>query len=251
VRVLRSFVNLIFLGLWTAFMVTIAVTLTVVRRDPNIFRRLQRDWARGLVKFWGVTVDLHGEEHMDVTRSYVVLSNHLSYVDIVALFLVLPITPGFLAKRELTRIPFLSSALRYGGHVIVDRGQRVSALQAIQNAAEQVKGGKTVLVFPEGTRGDSNTVGTFKKGGFHLAKAAGVPILPVGLRGSREVFPRGSLLIKPGRVEVHIGAPIPEDEVAESDVNAMLPRVRARILELSAMPERAPGGDAEGSPEPA
>ena len=113
-------------------------------------------------------------------------------------------------------MPFLSQALRSGGHVVIDRGQRVNAMQAITAAAEQVKTGKTVLIFPEGTRGDCDTVGAFKKGGFYLAKEAGVPILPVGLRGSRSVFPRSSMLVHPGKIEVHIGRPLPPDEIAQS-----------------------------------
>jgi 1-acyl-sn-glycerol-3-phosphate acyltransferase len=166
------------------------------------------------------------------------MSNHLSYVDIVALLLALPNIPGFLAKRELTRVPFLGQALRSGGHVVVDRGQRASAMQAINMAAEQVKNGKTVLIFPEGTRGPSDTVGDFKKGGFYLARAASVPILPVGLRGSRDVFPKESLLVRPGVVEVYIGKPIPHEEVEQRDPNEMIALVRARVIELSAMPPR-------------
>jgi 1-acyl-sn-glycerol-3-phosphate acyltransferase len=246
--VIRSFANLIFLGVWTAFMVTIAVTLAALRGDPEVFRRMQRDWARGLIKFWGVQVEVHGAEHMAGDRSYVVMSNHLSYADIVALFLALPVIPGFLAKRELTRVPFLAQALRSGGHVVIDRGQRANARQAINEAALQVKGGKTVLIFPEGTRGDTDTIGDFKKGGFYLAREAGVPILPVGLRGTRGVFARGSLLVRPGRVEVHIGAPIASDEVLRRDASDLVPVVRAKIMELSAMPARE---SAQESPLPA
>jgi 1-acyl-sn-glycerol-3-phosphate acyltransferase len=244
----RSFVNLLFFGVWTAFMVTTAVTLGVLRGDPNLFHRAQRVWARGLVKFWGVAVEVHGAEHMDPRRNYVVMSNHLSYVDIVALFLALPTIPGFLAKRELLRIPFLGQALRSGGHVMIDRGQFMNALQSIQRAAEQVKAGKTVLIFPEGTRGNSDTIGAFKKGGFHLAQAAGVPILPVGLRGSRGVFPRNSLLVRPGRVEVHIGPPISTEELAQRDPNELVPLVRGKIMDLAAMPAREVD---RGSPQPA
>jgi 1-acyl-sn-glycerol-3-phosphate acyltransferase len=95
-----------------------------------------------------------------------------------------------------------------------------------------------VLVFPEGTRGDSDTIGDFKKGGFHLAKSAGVPILPVGLRGSRSVFPKGSLLVHPGVIEVYIGQAIPDADVASYEPSEMAQRVRSQIMELSAMPAR-------------
>ena len=212
----RSFLSFLFLGAWTAFMVIAAVLASLLKGDPEVFRRAQRSWARGLTRVWGVDVRVYGAEAVDVTRSYVVMANHLSYVDIVALFIALPIIPGFLAKSELTKIPFLSQALRSGGHVVIERNARQSALQTLDKAAEQVRGGKTVLVFPEGTRGDSDTIGEFKKGGFHLAKSAGVPILPVGLRGGRSVFAKGSMLVKPGVIEVHIGQAIPDAEVTGS-----------------------------------
>jgi 1-acyl-sn-glycerol-3-phosphate acyltransferase len=247
-QTIRSFANLLFFGVWTAFMVSLAVTLGALRGDPGLFRRMQRNWASGLIRFWGVEIEVHGAEHMDPSRSYVVMSNHLSYVDIVALFLALPVIPGFLAKRELTRVPFLSQALRSGGHVVIDRGQRANAMQTINLAAEQVRDGKTVLIFPEGTRGDTDTIGGFKKGGFYLAKAAGVPILPVGLRGTRDVFARNSVLVRPGKVEVHIGAAVSPDEVELRDVGEMMPLVRSKIMELSAMPARE---DGQASPIPA
>ena len=114
-------------------MVTNAVTLSVVLRDPEFFRRMQRDWARGLTRFWGVDIEVLGAENMDPSTSYVVMSNHSSYVDIVALFLALPTIPGFLAKRELMRVPFLSQALRSGGHVLIDRGRARNATQALES----------------------------------------------------------------------------------------------------------------------
>jgi 1-acyl-sn-glycerol-3-phosphate acyltransferase len=237
-KTLRYVVNSIFFGLWTAFMVTYAVSMGALTGDPERFRREQRRWAAGLLRFWGVKLEVYGAEHMPTGTSYVVISNHLSYVDIVALFLALPITPGFMAKKELTRIPFLATALKAGGHVLIDRKKHASALQTLQDAALQVREGKTVLIFPEGTRGDSDTVGKFKKGGFHLVKDAGVPLLPVGVRGARAIFPRNSLLVRSGKLEVHIGPAIPPEEVAQLDSDVLMERTRAIIVELSAMPPR-------------
>ena len=219
-------------------MVSLAVSLGVIRGDPGLFRRMQRGWASGLVRFWGVEVEVVGREQVVPGQPYVVMSNHLSWVDIPVLFLALPEPPGFLAKRELTRVPFLAAALRNGGHVIIDRGHRAHARASLDAAAQEVRSGKTVLIFPEGTRGDSATIGAFKKGGFHLAKSAQVPILPVGVRGCRAVFPRGGLLVRPGRVEVHIGAPIDVGRVVDEQLGGLLDDARARVAELSAMPFR-------------
>lgn len=230
--------NTCFLGLWTAFMVVTAVAGSTLKRDPGLFKRAQRFWARGLLRFWGVELRVVGADNVDPNRSYVVMANHLSYVDIVALFVALPVLPGFLAKKELTRVPFLAAALRHGGHVVIDRGSHNRAMAALDRAAQQVREGRTVLIFPEGTRGDSDTVGAFKGGGFRLARKAMVPILPVGLRGCRAVFPRRSLLIRPGVVEVHIGAPLAPEVAAELDFRELTDRVRGTVMKLSAMPAR-------------
>ncbi|MEY4577078.1 MAG: hypothetical protein RL701_1781 [Pseudomonadota bacterium] len=219
-------------------MVTSAIGSSVILNDPEFFRRAQRGWARGLARFWGVDLHVYGAENMPEGQSYVVMSNHASYADIVALFIALPVIPGFLAKRELMRVPFLSAALRAGGHVIIDRGQRQSARQAIGSAAAQVRAGKTVLIFPEGTRVDADQIDLFKSGGFHLAKAAQVPIIPVGLRGTRAVGPKNSFLFWPGRIEVHIGVPLTPDEIAGQDLQPLIEQVRERIAALSGLPAK-------------
>ena len=231
-------------------MVTYALGSSVILNDPEFFRRAQRDWARGLARFWGMEIKVYGAEHMLPGSPYVVMSNHASYADIVALFMALPVIPGFLAKRELMKIPFLAAALRAGGHVLIDRGKRESARQAIDSAARQVRSGQTVLIFPEGTRGDFEAVAPFKTGGFYLAKAAGVPIVPVGLRGTRAIGPKHSVLFWPGTVEVHIGAPIAPDEIAAKELSPLVESVRTRIATLSDQPI-APTGGARASRAPA
>jgi len=239
---LRAAANSVFSVVWTAYMVTYAIGSSVILNDPEFFRRAQRDWARGLARFWGMDLKIYGAENMPEGSPYVVMSNHASYADIVALFMALPVIPGFLAKRELMKIPFLAAALRAGGHVIIDRGKRESARQALDSAAQQVRSGKTVLIFPEGTRSDADTVAPFKSGGFHLAKAARVPIIPVGLRGTSAIGPKHSVLFWPGTVEVHIGAPISPDEIEGKELYPLVESVRSRIATLSDQPVAAPSG---------
>ena len=129
------------------------------------------------------------------------MANHLSHVDIVALFIALPMNVGFLAKKELRRVPFLGQAMVAGGHVFIDRARRERAVQALDDAAQQVAAGASIVVFPEGTRGDEERVQAFKKGGFHLARQANVPIVPVGIRGTRGIMTRDELVIRPGECE--------------------------------------------------
>jgi 1-acyl-sn-glycerol-3-phosphate acyltransferase len=237
---LRAAANSVFSVVWTACMVSYAIGSSLILNDPEFFRRAQRVWARGLARFWGMELKVFGAENMPEGCPYVVMSNHASYADIVALFMALPVIPGFLAKQELMRIPFLAAALRAGGHVLIDRGKRESARQAIESAAQQVRSGKTVLIFPEGTRGDSDAIGRFKSGGFHLAKAARVPIIPVGLRGTRAIGPKHSVLFWPGTVEVHIGSPIMPDDIDSKDLYPLMENVRSRIASLSELPIAPP-----------
>ena len=104
----------------------------------------------------------HGIENVDPEGSYVVVANHQSWVDVVVLFQSLPVIPGFMAKRELLRVPFLAAALRAGGHVVVDRQNHSSARKTLDGAAEQIRAGKSVLIFPEGTRQRTQAIGKFK-----------------------------------------------------------------------------------------
>jgi len=235
---LRPLLNALFAPPWTAVMVTGAVGAAGITGDGDLFRRMERVWAKGLTRVWGVDVEVFGAENIDPAQSCVIMSNHASHVDIVALFLALPVVPGFLAKSELDKVPFLSAALRAGGHVVIDRGKHASAVETLKAAADEVRGGKTIAVFPEGTRGDSATVGKFKKGGFHVAKAACVPIVPVGVRGSRDVLPKHGRLLMPGRVEVHIGKPISAADVVATPIDELVARTRAEVIALSAMPAR-------------
>lgn len=224
-------------------MSSLGVAIYGVTGNRPRFRRMTRFWAEGLGRGWGMRVHSHGAEQLDPDGTYVFMVNHLSHVDIVALFIGLPVNVGFLAKKELRKVPFLAQAMIAGGHVFVDRSKHTSALRAMTNAAEEVRRGASLVIFPEGTRGKSETIQSFKKGGFHLARQAGVPVVPVGLRGTRSILGRSSLAIHPGDVHVHIGAPV--DPTAFADTDSLAAHVRTKVGELAGMP-LAPGS-AHGS----
>ena len=228
----RGVANTAFGAWWTAWMVSVCAAHAAAVRDRATFVRLQRVWAAGLARVWGMEVTTFGADRMDPAQTYVVMSNHQSHVDIPTLLVALPVVPGFLAKKELRRVPFLGLALELGGHVLIDRTRRVDAFRALEEAAKQVRAGSTLVVFPEGTRSASPTLCSFKKGGFHLAKQAGVPIVPVGIRGTRAILPKHGRLVRPGPVEVHIGTPIGADEIAQLALPRLMERVRKEIALL-------------------
>jgi 1-acyl-sn-glycerol-3-phosphate acyltransferase len=215
-------------------MCSVAVPLYTVTRDRAQFQRMQRFWAESLARAWGMQVSAHGVEQLDPHQTYVFMANHLSHADIVALFCALPMNVGFLAKKELSKVPFLAQAIFAGGHVLVDRHDNSSAVSSMSRAAQDVASGSSLVIFPEGTRAGSEVIQPFKKGGFHLARQANVPVVPVGIRGTRAVMGKEDLTIRPGKVEVHVGKPVKVTDFATAVECSN--HVRRQVSELSAMP---------------
>jgi 1-acyl-sn-glycerol-3-phosphate acyltransferase len=221
---------------WTGVMATYVVGYQMVHPDARALERHSQKWARGLARGWGVSIHAYGVDRIPSDSGCVLIANHQSYADIVALFLALPFPPVFLAKQELREVPVFGRAMEIGGHVFIDRAEHASAVETIEAAARKLRPGHPLLVFPEGTRGLREEVDHFKKGAFHLARHAGVPIVPIGLRGSRAVWPREARAAMPGEISVHVGEPISAAEVMSSDIEDLVARVRERVAELAAMP---------------
>lgn len=226
--------NALFTGPWTAVVTATGVALAKVTGDFGYITSYERMWAKGLLRTWGVSLRVTGD--VDADAPYIVIANHQSHADVPILFATLPMIPGFVAKKELLKVPFLGMALREGGHVLIDRSDRKSAMAAMQEAAEDIRvESKTIAVFPEGTRGDGRHLQQFKKGGFVLAQAARVPIVPVGIRGSYGILPRGARWPHAAKVEVRVGRTIEADEVESLSLAALMARTRAVIAELSGL----------------
>lgn len=163
-------------------------------------------------------------------------SNHESAIDIWAVVAALPRTVRFLAKRELFRIPVFGWYLSLGGHVEVDRRDHQRAVASLSAAAERVRRGLSLIVFPEGTRSADRRVHPFKKGPFVIACQAGVPVVPVAVTGSGAVTPTRRIEVHPGTVQVSIGEAV--DPALAGGRDALLREVRRRIIEM----HRAAGG---------
>lgn len=157
-------------------------------------------------------------------------SNHESALDIWVLVEALPRTIRFVAKRELFRIPIFGWYMQLGGHVPVERSNHARAIHSLRQAAELVRAGTSLIVFPEGTRSRDARVQPFKKGPFALAQEARVPIVPVAVSGSAAVTPTKLIAVRPGTIRVVVGDPI--DPADYPDRTALLTAVRGRIIEL-------------------
>jgi 1-acyl-sn-glycerol-3-phosphate acyltransferase len=210
----------------------------IVDRSGDTVVTFARLWSRALL--WTAAVPLrvtfHGQ--LDRKQPYVFMANHLSTVDIWALFVALPVKIRFIAKKQLGSIPIFGWAMAAGRFIFIDRQNPLAARRSIDQAAERIRGGSSVAIFPEGTRSRDGHLGPFKKGGFHLAIQAGVPIVPVGIRGAHEVMPRGSLILRRGPVTLEVGEPIETASLSIADRDALLERVRTEVARLSGQAKR-------------
>ncbi len=241
---MRYVLRYLLLVLYTVFWGTLALVLSAVDRSGEAVIWVARNWVRWILTTCGVRVDVSGLEHHDPSHAYVVMANHQSVWDTAAIVATLPGSFRFVAKRELTWIPFFGWALVAGGHVIIDRSNHESSVRSLERAAARVRGGITVVIFPEGTRARSGQLGEFKSGGFHLALAAQVPILPVSVSGSSRITPPHSLRIESGRVHVRYGEPIPTAGLGLEDRQRLKELTRSAIVagfEPELEPDRVPG----------
>jgi len=214
---------------YTALFGAAATLAAFVDRSGEASMRVGRRWVEWSLWTCGVRVRARGLENVDPGRSYVFMSNHQSVFDIAALMTTAPTPIRFVAKRELAWIPLFGWALALSGHVLIDRGHRSRAIQSLERAAARIRGGTSVVVFPEGTRSPTGRLGPFKKGGFHLAIAAQVPVVPVTVSGSHRTTPKRSLRIESGEIEVVYGKPIPTRGMQREDRELLAKLVREGI----------------------
>ena len=169
-----------------------------------------RWFGRRVIELLDIHLTTQGAENVPPGRSYVYMSNHQSHMDIPMLYATLPSpTIRMLGKKELFQIPLWGRGLRAAEFIEVDRSNHARAVRSIEYAAKLVRDGVSIYLAPEGTRSRDGRIGPLKKGGFHLALGTGAPIVPVAIRGTIDVLPRGTRTMHTGRaVSVTIGKPI-------------------------------------------
>jgi putative phosphoserine phosphatase / 1-acylglycerol-3-phosphate O-acyltransferase len=195
-------------------------------------KRRAAEWvsARGsdaMLAMTGVDVEVQGEQYLWAHRPSVFMFNHQSMVDGYVLLRLM--RRGFtgVAKREVAHRPFLGQMLRALDFAFIDRGATRSAIEAMAPAVDRLRAGMSVVIAPEGTRSLTPRLGRFKKGAFHMAMQAGVPVVPVVFRNTYEVMKRGSPLFRPGTVEVCVLPPIDVTAWKVDDLGRHVADVRA------------------------
>ena len=204
--------------------VVVASFLGVPMRHGSVYEKVQGFWARALVRGSGVRTTVHGVQHIERSAACVYVANHVSWYDVFTLASVLP-RWSFVAKAELRKIPIFGRGAEAVGTIFVERQNKRAALQMYEKAVIRIREGASVVVYAEGTRGDSYALRPFKKGPFVLAIQAGVPIIPVIIHGTREVMRRGQWLVHSGEVNLHFLDPISTDGLTFADRERLVAQV--------------------------
>jgi 1-acyl-sn-glycerol-3-phosphate acyltransferase len=223
------------MGLWSIFWIPAALILGTVRRDPSLPLRFARNyWAPGMLWLSGAQLRVEGSPAALADRSAIYVMNHQSSLDIPVAFAVLPVDLRFIAKHTLRKVPFLGWYMSWTGMVFVDRSNSTQAVGSLNAAAERVRGGISLLAYPEGTRSRDGQIMPFKKGPFVLALQAGVPIVPIAIEGSMRCMPAHLRPFRPGVVRMAIGAPIPTAGMPMEQRDELVRQAREAVLALHA-----------------
>jgi 1-acyl-sn-glycerol-3-phosphate acyltransferase len=216
----------------TILLGSMAVLAAVVTGGSNASHVLGRYW--GNINLWaaGVTVRVHGLENIDPNVSYIYAANHQSWFDIFAMLGKLPVQFRWLAKTELFHVFMLGRAMKAAGYIPIDRSNRRKAFESMQLAAQRIREGTSVVIFPEGTRSLDGKLQEFKKGGFMLAFQSQHPVVPISISGSHKILPKlGAWRIHPGQVSMTIGRPIHTAGMTARDRELLMNTVRESIRE--------------------
>jgi 1-acyl-sn-glycerol-3-phosphate acyltransferase len=183
-------------------------------------------WAKAILKVCGVKVVLNGSENVQEKVPNIYMANHCSYFDIFALLSALPVDFKFIVKQELMEIPVFGHAMKRAGYIGIEREEPRKALKSMNEAAKRIKDGASVLIFPEGTRSDDGRLHPFKSGGFHLALKSGCDIVPITIKGSHRIVPKGSRKIRKGVIHLIVGQAIPLGGQSRKNLSQVMNRVQ-------------------------
>lgn len=191
-----------------------------------------------IARFWHIhfegsktTLFVTGRELLTPGASYVFMSNHESWLDIPAMFAAVPSGLRMVSKIELMKLPVVGQAMLNAGFIAVDRRNRNKAIRQLEHAKDRLRSGLSIWIAPEGTRSRDGSLLPFKKGGFHLARDLGKPIVPVYIEGAAQVMPSDSLWVYPNKsITVHFCEPIPTTSYDRSNTTELIEVVREAIL---------------------
>lgn len=226
--------------LWAAlvaFVVTIpaaslVLLIALIKSNAPAIDSIIRLWARMLIAAAGIKLRAEGVEKVDPKQRYILVSNHSSYFDIPCILVAIPQPIRFMAKVSLFKIPIFGWGLNRAGFIPIDRKNRRTAVKSFDLAAKRIRKGNTIVVFPEEGRSRTREMRPFQRGGFLLALRSELPILPIAIEGTYDVFCAGAKRITAGPVTIRVGTAIPTAGLTVRDKDRLLEESRQQISAL-------------------
>jgi 1-acyl-sn-glycerol-3-phosphate acyltransferase len=222
------------LGFWSAIATVVLcafiIPVGLLSRTGNLAFSISRLWAYTMLAVSFVRTEIKNKDKIQKGKSYIIISNHQSMYDIIALVTTLGIQYRWIIKKELLKIPVFGYALYASRNIFIDRSNTASAIESINKGFERLPEGVSVMVFAEGTRSPDGKIQEFKKGGFITAVQRKIPILPVTVNGSRRILPKKSLTMMPGKIQVVVGDPIDVTGYTIDTVQDLIDKTRQTII---------------------
>lgn len=219
---------------YTLFWSSLGLLTWPLSPSGDLYLRYARIWSRWVLASLGIPITAEGRERVDPETTYLFMSNHRSTFDIFALFVATEHPLRMVAKRVIFFIPIFGWSLWMCGFIPINRRDRGAAIRSLDRAAERIRSGISVLVFPEGTRSPHTRLLPFKKGGFVMAIKAGVPIVPVVVLGTERIMPKGTRTVGKAPITVRFGEPIPTAGRDLEERDALMAEVRFAMRDLGA-----------------
>lgn len=185
----------------------------------------------------GVKIEATGVENIPKDKACLYVGNHNSFFDILVSYVTIPYNVGYVAKKEINKVPFLNLWMRNISCLFLDRDNIKEGLKTILKGVEQIKGGVSVFVFPEGTRSKDGKMLPFKEGSMKMAEKSKSPIIPVALTGTADIFENHFPKVKRGKVTIDFGKPIIIEELDKEDKKFLGAYTQSKIQEM--LDERA------------
>jgi 1-acyl-sn-glycerol-3-phosphate acyltransferase len=212
-------------GVWSS----LAIPVGLLDRTGRGCRWIAGAWSRTLLRIARIGVRVEGLGNLP-TGPAVYAANHTSAVDIPIVFAHLPVDFRIIHKRSLRFVPLLGQAMWAARHIAIDRSNPFHARRSLAAAADRLRHGMSLMVFPEGTRSPDGGVHRFKRGSFALALEAGVPVVPVSLVGVKAVVPHGFFSLRPGTVTVRVHPAVSVEGRPRGDAQALAEEVREVVI---------------------
>ncbi len=223
---MRTLILLIFIVICAILFIPLIFLCYVLRCSQPIF--FIGKWILHMARvILGIRLDVSGIEGIEKKKAYIFMSNHLSIIDGPLLFMLIPQYLRVILKKEAFRIPIIAQAMRQIGFIPVDRKRLKGGKESIDRASRMIREkGFSFLIFPEGTRSRDGELQPFKRGGVFLALNSRVDILPVTIKGTYEIMPKGSFFIKKGKIRVAFHQPVSVEGFDNQSLSLLVDKIR-------------------------